>query len=62
MLSWTSAALATGAMFQAGFEARGDSIFESGFESLPPLAGAGEDRNVAVGDPQVLDGGGSIDP
>jgi len=63
LLGLAAVAAATGRpLFKAGMEGSAPLIFANGFEVPAPIAMAGADRNVAVSDPQVLDGRASTDP
>lgn len=67
-LSLSLAAIAASGpvVFKAGMEPQEPPIMADGFEAIvipgAPVSNAGPDRNVAVGDPQVLDGSSSSDP
>jgi len=55
-------AVAGTAIYKSGMESGSEVILADGFEPPAPIAAAGSDRNVAVNDPQVLDGSASTDP
>ncbi len=65
-VSVTAWAVVPPRLLKAGMEPSEPPILADGFEGVgvpgAPVADAGPDRNVAVTDPQVLDGSGSRDP